>query len=90
MDNKLNITQWLEKNTANNLIDAHGGFYNTIINVDETSELYGILIDIPANINSCDYRVQYFTSWYGERFMRTKYNGTWNETDKYWDGWKPL
>ena len=89
MGNKLNITQNLEKYAAHNLIDTHGGFYNTIIKVD-TSDLYGILIDIPADTNSCDYRVQYFTTWFGERFISTKYNGTWSDTDKYWDGWKPL
>ena len=89
MNDKFNITQGLENEGANNLIDTHGGFYNSKIKVD-AGDAYGILIDIPADIHSSDYRVQYFTSWFGERFMRTKYNGTWIDTDKYWDGWKPL
>lgn len=51
--------------------------------------MYGSVIDF-APFTHPNFRTQLFISWDGSIYVRGMLNGTWQNMDKYWSGWRKI
>lgn len=63
--------------------------FNTHIHISQDIVMYGSVIDF-APFTYPNFRTQLFISWDGSIYVRGMLNGTWQNMDKYWSGWRKI